>query len=787
MESIVKLFNNNNIKYIVSVDDCYMEEDLNEVDEVILLEKIKENLMDYKEKISEIDSKIDISQVYSFPEHIREEYIEKWFLKLTEREKSTLFDKNSFKNTILTSQKDNLLRFLKELHTKKAVEEYKTFGTIQEAKEFLKNGIKNIWDPSEERKVLWLIDREFGNQGNEGFDLLEEFCSSEYQWNIGILATQNTNDIEGEVQFNSYLETSNERLSENKNLIWLIEKDLIDSERSIEFVETISHGLRRNYTFKITNFLTDTISSGIKGASATFKNIEQSTINKIILKFSTQEGASIIDTLTRILMAITKYDMNNQIYENIDNITKVVDSYDKLCKDIDVSSITNFDEVIKFRNREKYNTFVNRHYYPIGFGDIFCIDNQEYLLISQACDIQIRGDQGGRNLQKGTLLRITNEKPDTAAHSKLEYYKHTETYYILHKEAISIDFNILDLCSLNNEGKALVELKQLDSGLLNNSHRYLIGQRKRLEEVLNDLKKMYKQYTDITSSFEDIRNYILNIDSEKKDEIKSILEDYHLKSNQYRNSFGSFPRLEINSNEIFYPVKRICRLDELYTTNIMMEYSAYSSRLALPGDYALPFRHTKYKVLYKNPNVYLNGDNDLIDVSTHITVARSEDIKQIYEKVIADLIVGEVSKEIEEKIRNNPKSYICIDNSEKTIILPADLLICEGAEAISFITESIKIKKDEIEHAVPIFSELLYKMRKNKDFIKNNKLFNFYNNEEINEIINFKLDKFRDGHLSISIEDKTILDINFNLEEKEDKKFKFSYTLDPIQSHIEII
>ncbi|MEH7355402.1 hypothetical protein V7150_17735 [Neobacillus drentensis] len=786
MDSIVSLFNHNNIKYIVSVDDCYTE-NVSSVTEVFLLNEILQNPHEYIDKLKKIRPDFNLMETMNFPENIREEIIQSKLFDLTDDEKKEIFNQNSLEDTVLTSQKENLIKFLKELHSSGAVKEYKTFGTINEAKKFLKEEIQNIWNPSEEQKVLWLIDREFGDRVNEGFDLLEYFCSDEYQWNIGILATQNTSDIVNEKQFNDFLEKiSKGILGKNRNLIWLIDKDLIDSERSGEFVETIMHGLRRNYTFKITNFLTNTISTGIQEASTSFKNIEQSTINNIILKFSTREGASIIETLTRVLMAITKHDMNQKIYENFDNITKIIDSYDKLCEDIDTDSIANLDEVFYFRNKEKYNVFVNKHYYPVGFGDIFRINGQEYLLISQPCDIQIRGDNGNRNLQQATLLRITKKKPDHRAYSTLEYYHKTETYYVLYKESVLIDFNVLDLCSLNNNGKAFVKVAQLNE-VLNNPYRYTVGQRKRMEEVLSHLKDTYKQHRHITNTFEQIQDYILSIESERKEEVKSMLEDYQNRSKQYWESLITVNNFNVIDDEIRFPVERICRLDELYTTNIMLEYSTYSSRLGLPGDYGLPFRHTEYKVLSQNPKDFFNGDYHLIDISYTITVLLSESEQEIYNKVISEVIIGNVSQEIENKIKNNPASFIKIRPSQKQIIIPCDFLIREGRENVSFSTKSISINKETFRKYTPSFSELILKLADNREFIKAYKLFNFYSGEKLNEIVNFKLDHFEDRCFSINIEDHIILEIHLNLEEKEDSTFKFSISLNESPENIKWI
>jgi hypothetical protein len=773
MESILELFNVNNIRYIVSVDDCY----INELDEILLLGDIIENPEKYDEKFKSIRPDFNLLQTMKYPDNIKEKMIEKFLLDFSTDEKIEINKLFSTKDQLLTTQKDNLLNFLNDLQKIGAINEYKTFGSVSEAREFLKDGIKDLWDPSEEKKVLWLIDREFGEKSNEGFKLLEDFCSENYQWNIGILATQNTSDIKSEEQFNSFLEVvSAGILGENKNLIWLIDKDLIDINSSEKFVETIMLGLRRNYTFKITNFLSNTISIGIQEALVSFKDIEQSTINNIILKFSNQEGTSIIETLTRVLMALTKYDMNEKIAENFDNIHKIIDNYEKLCEKITIDSIANLDEVFQFRNKEKYNNHVNEHYYPVGFGDIFRINELEYILISQPCDIQIRGDKGERNLQQATLLRITKTKPEHESYSVLEYYHKTETYYVLYRETLLIDFTILDLCSMNENGKSVLKLSELNKPLTF-PYRYNFGQRKRLEKVLGLLGDVYNQKKDILTTFEQIKKYISNSSDKNIEEINSTLDNYIYRSEKYWEPLLTVNNLKIVDEELRYPVERICRLEELFTTNIMLEYSSNSSRLGLPGDYGSHFRHTEYKIMVENPNSYFGVENHLIDISRNLTVLLSDNDADIFSKVIGDFIKDNVSPSIEEVITKNPRSFIKINRNEKQIILPSDYLVSEGKEYISFSKQTITITDKFFSEYTPNFYKLISILLGNMEFIKTYNLFNFYRGKVLNENVNFKFELFKENIFSLEIEGRNILEIELELKETNEGTFDFSFNL----------
>jgi hypothetical protein len=786
MENLLKILFSNNIKYIVSVDDCY-QENFTDVDDSLLLGDMVENLKAYVEKVKEINENFDIDKVLDLPEEIREIEIGEFLLELSFEEKKLLSSDISFEETLLKSQKENLLLFLNKLLTLEAINDYKTFDNINDAKLFLDKSINQEWNPSEENKVLWLIDREFGDRSNEGFRLLEEFSLDHNKWNIGILATQNTGDISEEAKFNSFLEkVSSNKLGENKNAVWLIEKSLITSEKSQELAKSIMHGLRRNYTFKITNFLSDTLRNGIQEASQEFKNIEQSTIYNIILKFSNQEGTSIIETLTRVLLALSKYDLNKKISDKYDDISKLISSYEALHNEVDIGQLENLEEVHQFRHKEKYNNTINGHFYPVGFGDIFEINDQKYILISQPCDIQVRGEKGERNLQQATLLKMSKEQPDNDAYATLNYFDRFEIYYVLFREALLIDFNILDLCSLNQDGRAKVALSQLGKSL-ESEYRYSIGQRKRLNDAISKLHDTYNRKESIMSTYNDIHKLLDESNFTNKEELISIIKDYKCRNDEYWDSVITINSFITSTDEINFPIRRISRLDELFTTNIMLEYSTNSSRLGLPGDYGSQFMHTEYKIVAKNPQSYFGKEPMLLSVNQTQTILLNQSNIEIIQNVFSQIIKGNVSKENEDIIAGSPQSYININKKDKIIIIPSDYFVETGKEICSFLKGCIILKKDVILSDAPSFYRLISELIGQNDIIKENNLFPFYKGRTLNEKISFKLNQFEDQIYTVQIDGIILLIIRLEIEERDDGKFNIHVNVSENEENIKRI
>lgn len=263
------------------------------------------------------------------------------------------------------------------------------------------------------------------------------------------------------------------------------------------------------------------------------------------------------------------------------------------------------------------------------------------------------------------------------------------------------------------------------------------------------------------------------------------MDDFQIRSEKYWDSVININTFNSNEDVLYFPVKRICRLDEVFTTNIMIEYSTNNSRLGLPGDYGAQFIHTEYNVLVRHPYSYFSGKTgENISIGKNITVLLDDDEQQILKNTFLNVIKGNVSLEIEKAIDKSPKSFISIDKKEKNISIPGDYLVEEGRDIVLLSKGLVVLTSEMFRLNAPAFYHLITLLKKQLDVIKRNRLFRFVNNEVINEKISFKLDQFVDGLLSVEIDGTEILTIEVNIEENNNGKYDINVNLIEYEENI---
>lgn len=777
MELVKGLFSTNKIKYIVSVDDCYGEDTKDVVADSEIIDEMVSDIKPFVGAIGQIGEGFDVLKLNVLPEELRRKMISDWIDHISSSEKEKLKKVMDVDSSALVKQKDSLEGFLLELKKTDVITDYKTFPSIQTAKNFLTKIVKELWNPSQNIKVLWLIDRDFGKPGTgeDGFKLLQEFNYDESQGNIGILATNKIDDIEKEEQFNNFLDGFS-NLSNNKNLVWKINKEYIDKKTINEFVHEIKYGLKRNYTYKITNFLTETLKNGMDLAGSKFKNIEQSTFNNIVMNFSISEGVSIIDTLTRVFLVITKHDLNENISKKLNDLTKMIRDYEELCFFSDDDEYKNLNEVHDIRHREKYNNWVNEHHYPVSFGDIFSINEMEYVLISQPCDITIRG-KGSRKIKTGLLLKITNEKPVHDNYVELNYYKKGTTQFVILNDEAQVDLDLLDLCSINNNGQSKITIADLLNENLVEDYKYPQGLRVNLKGVICRIKDIYNRRQLLIKSLNELLDGVTQSATNSGEiDFGKMFDEYKVKELEYWDNIIAINNFLQDGTYLFYNIHRICRLDESMTTKISFEHFTLNSRIGVPGDYANNYKLKKYAITVENPAVFFLGKDALEPIpfekelfirfndsnkeailldriaSAVQEVAPTVDITLIKQKITGDNTILLHSGFLPIKVKD--KTLSCIINNG-ILKIPNILFLQECSKFMELISNC---------------SETLSQIREIKKFYKNDKSGNY----TINEYISIKETEFEEGLMTISVNDKIILTISASIIHIEGFSFELN-------------
>jgi len=200
---------------------------------------------------------------------------------------------------------------------------------------------------------------------------------------------------------------------------------------------------------------------------------------------------------------------------------------------------------------------------------IFKIGSSYFLLVSQACDTCLRSD-GHRKLEFASLLEIQDNK-QTKFSYPLSCFLDMQKPVVMYHALKIIPFDILDLCVFNGSGQASVVLNDIasfDSDLEAYTNNYRI----RFGEVLETVKAVQSN----RAKLESFLSGGADITAEDAKAAYEYLEGVD-------SNMKKFDSIEI---AISFPVRRIARLNELTTIDIVKEYGIALSRIGHPFDFS---------------------------------------------------------------------------------------------------------------------------------------------------------------------------------------------------------
>ena len=134
----------------------------------------------------------------------------------------------------------------------------------------------------------------------------------------------------------------------------------------------------------------------------------------------------------------------------------------------------------------------------------------------------------------------------------------------------SVPFDILDLCVLNTNGQARVELKEIDL-FTKELESYTKNYQIRFKEILDIIQNIHANKTKLNSYLSGNRDTT----AENAKQAYEYLEKLDPNMKEYSD----------NETSISFPVRRITRLNELTTIDILKEYGLVLSRIGHPFDF----------------------------------------------------------------------------------------------------------------------------------------------------------------------------------------------------------
>ncbi len=570
------LFSMHNIKYVISVDDCFFSPKREEAEAVVYsemctsLEPFRSVLSscDHAEIFDEIKEMLSVgvdspTLIHSLLSGLKDDELLKCY-EVCKQNGATY-----------TTERDGIIAFLEDLKSGGQIKEYLTFPSTAEANSF------NVQEAGmTDGGILWLLDRNFlrvGESADAGLALAENLVRktdgiSRY---IYILSAVDADSQQGEdqieIEFDKVLV---EKCSaETHSFIYYINKERVLKNKADRIAKSLAQGFKRKACYELLQLFGDCLSDSLTDASTKIQSVRQKTLNAIFFNKVQKNGESYTDFAGRFVQIFFDDGYNRAIAQKYNAIAAKAKYYESLCSTIvdDTENSKELTNILKeYREIELFNKHINAQHCEVATGDIFKIADSFYLLVSQACDTYLRKD-GERKLTEAVLLEILDDG------KKREYSYHLSCFNTMSKPTVVyhspkiLPFEILDLCAFNNSGVATICIK--DAGEFEKElELYTVNYQARFYKVLERISTIHYNRMLLQRFWEDPSSVPCEAAHNAQDQLDRI--DPSLKE------------YEALDNRVLFPVKRVCRLNELTTIDIIKEYGIMLSRIGHPFDFA---------------------------------------------------------------------------------------------------------------------------------------------------------------------------------------------------------
>lgn len=570
MSKITDLFKMHNIKYICSVDDCYAAPDTKQIRATVYSEIMNCNSKfqqfffsgDHKESYETILSMASLGApideltrnlVDSLPEHTLNECF-----KLVDVETQSL-----------SGEKVCMTRFFNSLKEENVIADFKLISNISEASAL---DLSTFADGA----ILWLVDKDFSKveeSENAGLEfaktLVERDQTLNYIYIVSAIDTQSgETEDEVEKEFDSILNTTCD-LGGKNSFCYFIYKGKIQTYDTDKIAKSLAQGFRRKANFIIINDIRNYMKQGLDNACEKYKGIDQRTLNYAISEKVIENGESCFEFVIRMMRLLYEEEFRKCISINFESLASKMSQYEYIYdNDLKIGTDERVATSIltSMRTTELYDGEVSKQHKEIGFGDIFSVNGEKYLLVSQPCDVTIR-KEGKRRLTHGILLKIEENLQGLGSYSLPCCEGFSKPCVNLHSH-ISIPFSLLDLCSLTKDGQAIFKSEYLTDEPINLPEYLPKNYKVRFSFIKTELKPILEKKQIIEA---------LNG--------KSSAEDVHKAYKSYLKYDKCYTDCEIDGNCFVYPIKRVCRIDELHALSIAQQFTSVFARIGLPFDF----------------------------------------------------------------------------------------------------------------------------------------------------------------------------------------------------------
>lgn len=605
IDILVGLLNKWSIENIISIDDGW-KKDVSEDNEILfnlLLEKhidISDYITDHMQIFEDID---EINVVINLTD-LQEFVVQYEQLKPKDRAEldKVIVSFDSRKSEFISSEESLsiLSRVLQQL-----VDVGFNVKTACQYSRLLRVGQKG--------RTLWLLDKEIRGNSTRVFEVLESVIASE---DVALIVTNDDTNLSTRSQISEFVSTHKKLAT---SFLWVLRKDQIDTGLTIS-VKCVLQGVTLHNTLKIYNEINN---KAEQIADEKLRFLEPEDLNTFF-KSSYSEGSQMSDTLLRIRRAVMSESMHDIINNEVEYSNSLLANRELLehllvpntfenatAQDnslvaagdatTGLSDLTQEHKVVPIHSFEHWDFSINTLASCIFTGDLFAktsynvkqnkwtISKTVYLLITQPCDTVVRKigtviERGAKvaNLIKGEFLEYGSPQYQKAANKELENKKKIHFVRVDGKYGMvnldiknihQIDFRILDLCSLDNKGEAVVKAENLS----------------RIKYMSAISKKYYeqelRQFIMVLSNYQHdpVETYFRHYSREKItiEELKeAVQKEFHKVTMTHTMTI---PKDIVFVNDKGFSLTRIARLKDEYILNVIRQSTEYQGRQALPG------------------------------------------------------------------------------------------------------------------------------------------------------------------------------------------------------------
>lgn len=574
------LFKTENIKYVISVDDCFAmpeEDQLREellIDSMVSFSTLVPLFIKYgkEEQVNDIQEMLEIA-TENEAAPLKQSLIDSLDI---DQIKDCLNSLHPDRNN-LSEEQQGILNFLGKLQSDGIIEKFETLPSthIAEAFDIKANGM-------EDGAILWLIDKSFSNAKESvtaGIELAKNKVkqaehSNQFIFMLTTIDGTSETEEDNEREFDKMLIDNG---VEKSSFIYYINKKLVLSKKYDRIAKSLAYGFKRKQCYKLMELYISSLRLSCDKTSENLHAIKQKTLNYVFAEKVQALGESHFEFFDRLVQIFHEDEYRLILSQHTQDISCAIKHYQELCEGIPQEAgnqVEAQNNLMAVRKKELYDTHINQRHSEISTGDIFLINGEYYILVTQSCDTYLRKD-GKRKLEKAILLSIA-EGSNTCYQYPLSCFCNTDNIFnnpaVKFQKYCIMPFEILDLCVTNEDGKSKIDVSCFDQDYSldicytkNYTERHKI-----ISSMLSDLYKKKQVVDEFWRHHKEIDDIA---------EIK-VAYDCLLSCDGILNNF------EVDGNSITYPVQRVARLNESNTISLLKEYGNVLSRVGQPFDFA---------------------------------------------------------------------------------------------------------------------------------------------------------------------------------------------------------